>query len=123
MRAAWPSPRIGSQFLSWPGTDGDDRGLGLVDVSIFPHLNYPDFPDNRMANAKAWAAQIGGPAYALDDQSALRIVDGVTEVISEGSGGRSRDRHLTGPARLNRPSRRGVGRVSSRYDRARFPFA
>ena len=37
-----------------------------------------------MANAETWAAQIGGPAYALDDQSALRIVDGVTEVISEG---------------------------------------
>lgn len=78
------TPRIGGQFVSWPSADGDDRGLGLVDVSIFPHLNYPDFPDNRMANAEAWAAQIGGPAYALDDQSALRIVDGVTEVISEG---------------------------------------
>ena len=78
------TPRIGSQFVSWAGADGDDRGLGLVDVSIFPHLNYPDFPNNRMANAEAWAAQIGGPAYALDDQSALRIVDGVTEVISEG---------------------------------------
>ncbi|MFT2719611.1 Type 1 glutamine amidotransferase-like domain-containing protein [Deinococcus sp. A31D244] len=78
------TPRIGQQFLSWPGADGDDRGMGLVDFSIFPHLNYPDFPTNRMSDAEAWAAQIGGPAYALDDQSALRVVDGVTEVISEG---------------------------------------
>ncbi|MXV18164.1 Type 1 glutamine amidotransferase-like domain-containing protein [Deinococcus xianganensis] len=78
------TPRIGSQFVSWPGADGDDRGLGLVAFSIFPHLNYPDFPTNRMADAEAWAAQIGGPVYALDDQSALRVVDGAVQVISEG---------------------------------------
>ena len=78
------TPRIGGQFVSWPGADGDDRGLGLVDFSIFPHLNYPEFPTNRMADAEAWAAQIGGPAYALDDQSAVRVVDGAVQVISEG---------------------------------------
>lgn len=78
------TPRIGAQFVSWAGGGGDDRTLGVVPFSIFPHLDYPDFPNNRMANAEAWAAQIGVPAYALDDQSAIRVVDGVTEVISEG---------------------------------------
>ena len=29
-------------------------------------------------------AEIGVPAYATDDQTAIKVVDGVVEVISEG---------------------------------------
>jgi dipeptidase E len=53
-----------------------------VDFSIFPHLDV--FPDNTMAAAEAWAAAIGGPAYVVDDQTAIRVVDDVVEVVSEG---------------------------------------
>lgn len=75
------TPRIGSDFVEWPGA-ADDRGLGVVDFSIFPHLDV--FPTNTMADAERWHEEVGGAAYVLDDQSAIRVVDGVPEVISEG---------------------------------------
>ena len=36
------------------------------------------------ADAQRWAADIAGPAYAIDDQTAITVVDGTVEVISEG---------------------------------------
>jgi dipeptidase E len=75
------TPRIGADFVQWPGAP-DDRTLGLVDFSIFPHLDV--FPENTMADAEKWAAEISGPAYVLDDQSAIRAVDGAAQVVSEG---------------------------------------
>ncbi len=41
-------------------------------------------PDNTLAAAEQWAAGIDGPSYAIDDQTAIRVVDGVAKVISEG---------------------------------------
>jgi hypothetical protein len=31
-----------------------------------------------------WAAEIGIPAYAIDEQTAVKVVDGSVEVVSEG---------------------------------------
>ena len=76
------TPRIGADFVSWPSAP-DDRTLGVVDFSIFPHLDV--FPDNTMAEAERWASDIGGPAYVLDDQSAIKVINGTVEVVSEGS--------------------------------------
>jgi dipeptidase E len=76
------TPRIGSSFVEWPDAP-DDTTLGLVDFSIFPHLEV--FPTNTLGHAEEWAAEIRGPAYALDDQSAITVVDGAVEVVSEGS--------------------------------------
>ncbi|HTS22471.1 MAG TPA: Type 1 glutamine amidotransferase-like domain-containing protein [Casimicrobiaceae bacterium] len=79
------TPRIGDDFVaSKPPLTGDDRALGIVDFSIFPHLDHPDLPENTMADAERWAAAIGGPAYAIDDQTAIKVVDGNVEVVSEG---------------------------------------
>ena len=75
------TPRIGDYFVEWPGAP-DDRTLGVVDFSIFPHLDA--FPTNTMADAERWAAEIGVPAYAIDEQTAIQVVDGTVEVISEG---------------------------------------
>ncbi|HEX6873232.1 MAG TPA: peptidase E, partial [Micromonosporaceae bacterium] len=60
-----------------------DRTLGVVDFSIFPHLDA--FPSNTMTDADRWAGDIGGPAYVLDDQSAIKVTGGAIEVISEGN--------------------------------------
>lgn len=76
------TPRIGADFVNWPGA-ADDRTLGLVDFSIFPHLD--GFPTNTMADAERWAADIGSPSFAIDDQTAVKVVDGRVEVVSEGS--------------------------------------
>ncbi|SNY48041.1 Type 1 glutamine amidotransferase-like domain-containing protein [Paractinoplanes atraurantiacus] len=75
------TPRIGKLFVEWPSAP-DDRTLGVVDFSIFPHLNA--FPDNSMADAERWADGLGAPAYAIDEETAIQVVDGVVEVISEG---------------------------------------
>ena len=75
------TPRIGEYFVEWAGAR-DDRTLGVVDFSIFPHLDA--FPSNTLAHAEQWAADIGVPAYALDEQSAVVVVDGSVEVVSEG---------------------------------------
>ena len=77
------TPRIGTDFVSWHGPDGD-RTLGIVDFSIFPHLDNPGLPHNTLAAAERWAAQIDGPAYAIDDETAIRVVDGAVDVVSEG---------------------------------------
>ena len=77
------TPRIGEDFVSWPSAP-DDRTLGIVDFSIFPHLDNPDLPWNTMAQAEKWVAEIAGPAYAIDDQTAIKVTAGTVEVVSEG---------------------------------------
>jgi dipeptidase E len=76
------TPRIGDDFVNWTPPAGGDSTLGVVDFSIFPHLG--DMPGNTMAAAERWAAAIAGPAYAMDDQTAIKVSDGTVEVISEG---------------------------------------
>ncbi|MEP7291633.1 MAG: Type 1 glutamine amidotransferase-like domain-containing protein [Chloroflexota bacterium] len=83
------SPKIGEEFVGWkPPSDGTsiggDETLGLVDFSMFPHLDHPELSENTMANAEKWAAKLDVPAYAMDDQTALKVIDGAVEVVSEG---------------------------------------
>ncbi len=77
------TPRVGDDFVHWHSPAGD-RTLGMVDFSIFPHLENPDLPSNTMATAERWAADLSGPAYAIDDETAIRVVDGAVDVVSEG---------------------------------------
>ena len=78
------TPRIEEDFVQWRPPTGDDTTLGIVDFSICPHLAQEGMPGNSMAEAESWAAGIGGPAYAIDDETAIKVVDGTVEVISEG---------------------------------------
>jgi dipeptidase E len=77
------TPRVGDDFVMWHSPAGDVT-LGVVDFSIFPHLDNPELPKNTMAAAERWAASLSGPAYAIDDETAIKVVDGAAEVISEG---------------------------------------
>jgi len=78
------TPRIGQDFVGWTPPTGGDETLGMVDFAIFPHLDNESLPDNTMANAQRWAAGISAPAYAMDDETAIKVVDGAVEVVSEG---------------------------------------
>ena len=78
------TPSIGEFFVGWTPPTGGDETLGLVDFSIFPHLEHPDLPHNTMANAERWAAGMSGPAYAIDDETAIKVVDDTVDVVSEG---------------------------------------
>jgi dipeptidase E len=77
------TPRIGSEFVDWD-PEGGDETLGAVDFSIFPHLDYPGWSSNTLDAARRWATKISSRAYAIDDQTAISVVDGVVSVISEG---------------------------------------
>jgi dipeptidase E len=78
------TPRIGEDFVQWRPPTGDDRTLGIVEFSICPHLAQEGMPGNSMAEAERWAAEIAGPAYAIDDETAIKVTDGTVEVVSEG---------------------------------------
>jgi len=78
------APRIGEDFVIWKPPTGGDETLGVVDFSIFPHLDHEELPENTMAHAAKWAAGLQAPGYAIDDESAITVVDGTVEVVSEG---------------------------------------
>jgi dipeptidase E len=78
------TPTVGDDFIQWRPPNGDDTTLGLVDFSICPHLAPDGQPGNTMAEAEAWAATIGRPAYVIDDETAIQVVDGKVDVITEG---------------------------------------
>ena len=78
------TPRIGADFVRWTPPGGGDSALGLVDFSIFPHVDHPDLPENTMAVAEQWAAGLPNPAYAIDDETAIKVTDGNVEAVSEG---------------------------------------
>ena len=75
------TPRIGEDFVGWKPPAGGgaihgDETLGVVDFSIFPHLDHEELPENAMADAERWAASMPVPCYAIDDQTAIKVVDG-----------------------------------------------
>lgn len=78
------TPTIGKEFVGWKPPTGGDETLGLVDFSIFPHLDHDDLPDNCMANAEKWAARRPVSSYAIDDETAIKVTDGTVDVVSEG---------------------------------------
>lgn len=69
---------------------GDDMeeesmdGLNYVDFYFLPHLNSPFFPNRMEEKIKEAAKTLSKKIYALDDQSALKVVDGKVEVVTEG---------------------------------------
>ena len=79
------TPRIGEWFVGWRASEtADDAALGLVDFSIFPHLDNPGLPTNTMENATKWAAMLDNSAYAIDADTAIVVSDGNVNVVSEG---------------------------------------
>jgi len=62
----------------------DEPGLGFVNFHIRPHYNSPDFPKLRKKVLEDLAKELSEPVYAIDDQTAIKVVDGDIEIISEG---------------------------------------
>ncbi len=65
-----------------PSSAGSAKTLGLVDFVIRPHFGADYFPQTTLENVQKWAAKAAHPLYALDDHSALKVVDGKVEVVS-----------------------------------------
>ena len=61
-----------------------EKGLGLVDFALLPHLDNENHPESGSAKAERMAAEIPVPAYGIDDETDIKVVDGMVEVVSEG---------------------------------------
>jgi dipeptidase E len=74
---ATPQGEISKTFIT-------GHGAGLVDFGLIPHMNNEEFPDASESNAAIWAAKLPFPVYGIDDQTAIKVIDGTVEVVSEG---------------------------------------
>ncbi|HLW01263.1 MAG TPA: Type 1 glutamine amidotransferase-like domain-containing protein [Ktedonobacterales bacterium] len=79
---------FGETYEGPPPFASSDKALGLVDFAVIGHLDNPSMPDFSLDNLAQWAtgvqAQASVPVYAIDDQTAIQVVDGEVSVISEG---------------------------------------
>jgi hypothetical protein len=68
-------PMVGPGAKAWQFISGNSGNpmveLGWKSVGV-------------LAEAEQRAAGISGPAYAMDDETAIKVVDGTVEVVSEG---------------------------------------
>jgi dipeptidase E len=60
------------------------EGLGLVDFALLPHVDHPDHPESTTARVERMSAEVPVPTYAIDDQTAIKVVNGTVDVVSEG---------------------------------------
>ena len=77
------TPRIGEAFMGWsrpPATIVHS----VSSTSRSTRTSTTGSARNTMANAEKWAATLDCPAYAIDDDTAIRVIDGTVDVISEG---------------------------------------
>jgi dipeptidase E len=70
-------------YEKWTGY-GSEEGLGLVNFYFRPHLNTRFFPNANSDTFQEIAKTIKEPIYALDDESALQVIDGSVKIVSEG---------------------------------------
>ena len=61
-----------------------DKGLGMVDFALLPHVDHEDHPESSMDKVERMAAELPVSTYAIDDETAIKVVDGTVEVVSEG---------------------------------------
>jgi dipeptidase E len=60
------------------------KGAGFTNFALIPHANHKDRPDAAFAVAPKWAAKLPVPVYAIDAQTAVKVIGDSVEVISEG---------------------------------------
>jgi dipeptidase E len=77
--------RYGTTFGNHTLPAESDKSLGLLDFALHPHLNHEWFPENSLINLEKLAATIPLPSYAIDDQTAIKVIDGTIEIVSEGN--------------------------------------
>lgn len=74
----------GMLYFEDTGNFKDCGGLGFVDFEIRPHLNAPWAPNVRIDYLKKLAANISHPIFAIDDDTAIQVVNKEISVVSEG---------------------------------------
>ena len=77
-------PCVGGDFVSRSPLAQGDKTLGVVQFAMFPHLDNDAMPEHSMTRAEKWAEGIKVPGYAIDDETAIKVVDDSVQIISEG---------------------------------------
>ena len=76
-------PRIGEDFVGWKPPTGGDETLGSS-----TSRSARTWPRRHARQHDGRGGDVGrrhhGPAYAIDDDTAIRVVDGTVDVVSEG---------------------------------------
>jgi hypothetical protein len=108
--AMYGHPWVGPGVKAWEFISGREpqcpmcelgwKSLGVLELTALPSIDEERWvplvqetdvllasgglPENTMANAEKWAAGLSGPAYAIDDETAIKVTHGTVEVVSEG---------------------------------------
>ena len=77
-------PNLSLLKLYYGETGQNEESLKLVNFHFRSHFNSPDFPKARTKYLTKLAKQLKEPMYALDDNSALEVIDGRVKIVSEG---------------------------------------
>ena len=78
------APRLGETYDDLDKPFVIDKGLGLVDFALLPHLDHKDHPESSTAKVERMAASLRVPLYAIDDETAIKVAGEAVEVVSEG---------------------------------------
>lgn len=78
------SQEVARQLMPEEVFEGVDPGLGIVNLSILPHLNSEYFSHLRKPLIQSLAQEFPQTVYALDDESALQVINEKVDVVSEG---------------------------------------
>lgn len=76
--------RFGTTYGNHTLPADSDKSLNFVDFALHPHLDHEWFPKNSLASIEKLAATIPVPSYAIDDQTAIKVINDTVEVVSEG---------------------------------------
>lgn len=78
------TPTVGDDFIQWRPLSGDDTTPGARGLLDLPSPGCRRHARQLHAEAEQWAAGIPNPAYAMDDQTAITVVDGKVDFVTEG---------------------------------------
>ncbi len=78
------SDMVGELYSEVVANPEEDDGMGIIDALIRPHLNSPDYPKMNLDYLEKISKEFPDTFYAIDDNTAIKVVDGNVEVISEG---------------------------------------
>ena len=78
------TPSIGQDFVRWTPPTGGDETLGHCRFLDLSAPGSPGAAGEHHGRRRKWAAGMPRPAYAIDDETAIQVVDGAVKVVSEG---------------------------------------
>ena len=78
------TPRIGEDFVGWKAPTGSDEHAGLRRLLDLPAPRFRGPVGEHDGRRRTLGGRDRGPAYAIDDQTAIKVNDGDIAVVSEG---------------------------------------